>query len=162
MYSRKLLPPGTSVPETLAGNGFLLRPLRLADAEADFEAVTASAERLRGWMNPGSTWPDGLTLYENRVDLGWHEREFTEGHSFAWTITTPDGARVIGCAYLYPSDRLGYDAMAYWWMRTGETGRDAAVGAAFRGLIANLPLARVAFPGRDVGWDVWQRLAPRG
>lgn len=148
MYHRPLLPDGLRPPETFTGPGFSARPLRLADAEADFEAVTASAAKLQGWMDPGDPWPEGLTLHENRVDLGWHEREFTSGHSYAWTVLDPGGARVLGCCYLYPSDYEGFQAMAFWWVRSGDEDLDGPLGRAFRALIAALPVT-CAFPGRD-------------
>ena len=176
MYRRKLLPEGAAPPETVRGDGFLMRPLRLADAEADYAAVMATQAQLRGWMDPDDPWPEGLTLHENRVDLGWHEREFTLGHSFAWTVIAPEGARtddapegarpadapegphVLGCAYLYPSDRAGYAAMAFWWARKGAADLDGAIGAVFREMLAVLPLAPIAFPGRDIGWEAWRAL----
>ncbi len=155
MYSRPLLPDGQRPPDTFSGEGFFARPLLLADAEADFEAVMASAARLRGGMDPESTWPDGLTLHENRVDLGWHEREFTQGHSYAWTVVAPTGTPTIGCAYLYPSDRAGPDAMAFWWLRPEADAVGPEFDEAFRALLADLPLV-TAFPGRDTGWDEWR------
>jgi hypothetical protein len=160
MYKRPLLPDGIRPPETFAGPGFVARPLRLTDAEDDFEAVLGSADRLRGAMDPGDPWPDALTLHENRVDLGWHEREFTAGHSYAWTVRDPDDRLTLGCAYLYPADREGVDAMAFWWVRTGHEALDGPLGDAFRALIAALPLA-CAFPGRDEAWAEWQTRPPR-
>ncbi len=158
MYRRRLLPEGVSPPKAIRGEGFLMRPLLLADAEADYEAVMETAARLRGFMDPEDDWPDGLTLHENRVDLGWHEREFTLGASFAWTVVEPDGPRVLGCAYLYPSDRAGYAAMAFWWARESAQALDGPIGAAFRGVLAGLPVGRVAFPGREIAWDEWMAL----
>jgi hypothetical protein len=154
MYCRPLLPHGPQPPETWTGPGFRARPLRLSDAEADLEAVMAARDRLIGWMDPESRWPEGLTLHENRVDLGWHEREFTLGHSFAWTILAPEGAPTLGCAYLYPSDRAGAEAMAFWWLRPEADALAPAVEAAFRAVLASLPFT-VALPGRDIGWDDW-------
>ncbi|SDZ75063.1 hypothetical protein [Rubrimonas cliftonensis] len=159
MYRRPLLPPGFAPPLRVEGGAFTLRPLRLADAESDFEAVMASAATLRGAMDPDSRWPEGLTLHENRVDLGWHEREFTQGHSFAYTVVAPDESRTLGCAYVYPSDRAGFAAMAFWWVRPdSREGLDAAVGAAFRAMVAAWPLAPVAYPGRDQPWAAWRAL----
>ncbi len=148
MYHRPLLPRGIRPPDTFAGPGFAARPLRLADAAGDFAAVMASTERLRGWMDPADPWPDGLTLHENRVDLGWHEREFTSGHSYAWTVRDPHDRLTLGCCYLYPSDVPGFDAMAFWWVRTGFEALDAPLGDAFQVLIATLPVS-CCFPGRD-------------
>ncbi len=160
MYRRPLLPDGLRPPESWAGPGFAARPLRLADAEDDFAAVLASADRLRGAMDPDDPWPAGLSLHENRVDLGWHEREFTAGHSYAWTLRDPADRLTLGCAYLYPADRAGFDAMAFWWVRTGHEALDAPVGDAFRALIAALPLT-CAFPGRDQFWPNWRALPRR-
>ncbi len=161
MYSRPLLPNGPQPPETFAGPGFVARPLRLSDAEADFEAVMAARGRLVGWMDPASDWPIGLTLHENRVDLGWHEREFTQGHSFAWTILAEAGAPTIGCAYLYPADRAGADAMAFWWLRPEADAAGPAFETGFRALLAALPL-ETALPGRDIPWTDWLARPPRG
>ena len=160
MYRRPLLPDGLRPPDTWEGPGFAARPLRLADAEEDFAAVQSSAARLRGHMDPADPWPEGLTLYENRVDLGWHEREFTSGHSFAWTLRDPEDRHTLGCAYLYPADRQGPDAMAFWWVRTGFEALDTPVGTGFRRLIAALPLT-CAFPGRDEPWHAWHSRTPR-
>lgn len=160
MYRRPLLPHGLRPPECWSGPGFAARPLRLTDARDDLAAVRASAARLQGSMDPADPWPQGLTLHENRVDLGWHEREFTAGHSYAWTLRDPGDRICIGCAYLYPADRAGVEAMAFWWLRTGHQALDSPVGTAFRALIAALPLT-CAFPGRDEPWPDWLARPPR-
>jgi hypothetical protein len=162
VYRRPLLPRGTTAPLRLEGDGFVLRPLTVHDVVRDFDAVMSSAERLRGHMDPDDPWPHGLTLEENLVDLGWHQRETTSGHSFAFTVVTPDEAQCLGCTYLYPSDKAGFDAMAFWWVRTSEVagGLDARLGGAFRSwLERDWPPLRIAFPGRDQPWDAWRSLS---
>ncbi len=161
MYRRRLVPPDFAVPAEILGPGFRMRRLSLADAVPDFEAVMESAGRLRGFIEPGSDWPDGLTLHENRVDLGWHEREFTIGHSFAYTVMSLEATRCLGCAYVYPSDKAGFDAMAFWWVRTSEAALDRSVGEALRASLAGWPLPRIAFPGRDIPWPAWSALPDR-
>jgi hypothetical protein len=156
---RPLLPDRLRPPDVWGGPGWSARPLRLSDAEADYEAVMASADRLKGCLDPDDPWPEGLTLYENRVDLGWHEREFTSGRSYTWTVV--QGDRVVGAAYLCPSDRAGFQAMAFWWVRTGHEGLEAPLGAAFRDLIGALPVT-CAFPGRDQDWGDWRGRPARG
>jgi len=51
----------------------------------DYDAVMSSAEHLRSvW--PDSGWPGGLTLEEDLIDLGWHQKEFVIRLSFAYTL----------------------------------------------------------------------------
>jgi hypothetical protein len=154
VYSRPLLADGLRPPDTFSGPGFHARPLRLADAEADLAAVLAAKDRLKGAMTLGDPWPEGITLHENMIDLGWHEREFTQGHSYAWTVTAPEGLPVLGCAYLYPSDRKGFDAMAFFWVTPAADAIAPALEATFRTLVGALPL-NTCFPGRDEPLTVW-------
>ena len=56
-------------------------------------------------MEPGGTWPDGLTLVVNLIDLAWHQREFTIGYSFAYTVMNDDESRCLGCGYINPPER---------------------------------------------------------
>ena len=51
-------------------------------------------------------------LEENLIDLGWHHREFTIRHSFAYTVMTLDESRSLGCAYLYPAADPAFDVDA--------------------------------------------------
>ena len=104
----------TTFPREAELLGFRLTPLAPEVTVEDFEAVTASANVLRGLF--GDDWPIGLTLEENRVDMGWHDREFTALRSFAWVIRTPDGA-YLGCAYIYPSIGRRGMAQVITWIR---------------------------------------------
>lgn len=158
MYKRPLIPGAFVAPARLDGPGFHLRRLGAADVVKDFAAVMESESRLVGFMDPADTWPTGLTIQENLVDLGWHEREFTLGHSFAYTVMNDAEDRCLGCSYIYPSDRPGYDAMVFYWVREAEfrAGFDPVLGDALRRWIArDWPLKRVAFPGRDIAWAEW-------
>ena len=159
MYSRPLVPPDFVVPDRLLGADFLLRPLTVGDLVKDYDAVMTSADHLKGVLNAGSSWPRGLTLERDLIDLGWHQREFTLRHSFAYTVMSPDQETCLGCCYIYPSDRPEYDAMAFYWARASAFagGLDERLGLAFRGwLDSHWPFDRVAFPGRDIPWAEWK------
>ncbi len=161
MYARPMVPADFVVPERLEEDGFRLRPLTVNDLIKDYDAVMTSLERLAGFMDPSSDWPAGLTLEEDLIDLGWHQRELTLRHSFAYTVMAPDEAECLGCCYIYPSDKAGFDAMAFYWVRESAAagGLDERLGAAFRGWIArSWPFRRVAFPGRDIAWREWLAL----
>lgn len=162
MYGRELVPPDFKVPERLDGPGYYLRMLGIGDLEKDFEAVMDSAERLHGLFDPESRWPDGLTKQEDLIDLAWHQREFTIRHSFAYTVMSSDESRCLGCVYIFPSDRRGFDAKVFFWVRTDPNAemRDTALGRLVQTWITERwPFKAVAYPGRNQSWETWQTLA---
>jgi hypothetical protein len=159
--SKPFVPRDFAVPERLDTTEFRLRILTVRDVVQDYDAVSSSTTHLRTiW--PDGTWPDGLTLEQNLIDLGWHQKEFQRRSSFAYTVVTPDESRVIGCVYLYPTRKRGFDAEVYLWARQSElaTGLEQRLTAAVKDWIAqDWPLRAVAFPGRDISWDAWRALA---
>lgn len=153
-----LVPADFAVPETLETAEFRLRMLTVHDVVKDYDAVMSSVEHL-ATIWPGGKWPRGLTLEQNLIDLGWHQKEFQTRRSFAYTVVTPSESRVIGCVYLYPSPKPGYDAVAYLWARQSElaNGLEGRLLAAVRDWLATKwPFEKVAFPGRDIDWDAWR------
>ena len=117
-------PPDFDVPDRLDGPGFSSQnALGRRRGAQDFEAVIASTDRLRGLFGPGSAWPDGVTMAEDLIDLAWHQREFSIRHSFAYTVMASDDSRCLGCVYIFPSDRRGYDATVFYWSRRSPTRR---------------------------------------
>lgn len=164
MYGRALVSQDFEVPDRLEGPGYHLRMLSVGDLEKDFAAVVESADRLRGLFGPDSAWPDGVTMDEDLIDLAWHQREFSIRHSFAYTVMTADESRCLGCMYIFPSDRRGYEATVFYWVRSGPDAeaRDADLGRRVRDWLATRwPFATVAYPGRDVPWDAWRALPLR-
>jgi hypothetical protein len=159
VYSRPLVPTSFVVPERLDCDGFLLRPLTVNDLIKDYEAVMTSVDRLVGFLAPLSNWPRGLTLEEDLIHLGWHQREFTMRHSFAYTVMSRDEGECLGCCYIVPSDKTGFDAAAFYWVRTSAVahGLDERLGVAFRAwLEKDWPFAHVAYPGRDIACTEWR------
>lgn len=152
------VPPAFQVPAVWAKEEFVLKMLSVDHVVKDFDAVMTSIEHLKTiW--PGGTWPDGLTLRQNLIDLGWHEKEFQLRQSFAYTVLSPDEDRVIGCVYINPSRKHGHDATVYLWARQSElvSGLEDRLYAAVRQwLSAVWPFKSPAFPGRDVNWEEWR------
>jgi hypothetical protein len=95
---------------------FRLSPLNPAAAEEDFAAVTGSERVLTGVF--GSPWPTGLTLNDNRVDLAWHEREFTLGRSWSWILRDAGGV-YLGCAYVFPEPGACGRGSIWLWLVDG-------------------------------------------
>jgi hypothetical protein len=148
------------VPVKLETEEFRLRMLTVHDVVKDYDAVMSSIDELRTiW--PDSEWPVGLTLEENLIDLGWHQREFLDRRSFAYTVVSLDETRVLGCVYINPTRKQGYDAEVYLWARETKLGIgfDASLYGAVKLWLKNQwPFTNVAFPGRDIDWDTWNAI----
>jgi hypothetical protein len=118
------------VPEVVRTQRVLVRPLRAADVDRDYDAVMASAPELRRWS--ASDWPsEGFTRAENLADLERHERDHAERQAFTYTIVDPSGARCLGCVYLVPVWDAAAPVCAGWgcsacvgfWVRSSELAR---------------------------------------
>jgi hypothetical protein len=158
-YWQEFVPADFQVPPRLEADGFHLRMLTVNDLVKDYDAVMTSMARLKGLMKPGSTWPEGLTLEDDLIDLGWHQREFLLRRSFCYTVMSPDESVCLGCCYIYPSEKTSFDAKAYWWVRTSAVaeGMNGRLGKAFQGWLQDhWPFKRVAYPGRDISWETWR------
>ncbi len=152
------VPPNFQVPDGLVTDEFTLRMLSVDHVVKDYDAVMTSVEHLKTiW--PGSAWPDGLTLKQNLVDLGWHEKEFQLQQSFAYTVLSPDEQRVLGCVYINPSRKQGHDAAIFLWARQSElaSGLEERLYAAVSAWVkSSWPFTSVAFPGRSISWEAWR------
>jgi hypothetical protein len=155
---KPFVPADFEVPATLETPEFRMRMLTVHDVVRDYDAVMSSVEHL-STIWPGGKWPRGLTLEQNLIDLGWHQKEFQTRRSFAYTVVTPSETRVIGCVYINPSPKPAYDAVAYLWARQIElaSGLEKRLHAVVRDWVATRwPFANVAFPGRDIDWETWR------
>jgi hypothetical protein len=149
-----------NVPEKLETKDFRLRMLTVNDVVKDYDAVMSSVEQLRKvW--PDSGWPDGLTLEQNLIDLGWHQGEFQNRNSFTYTVVALDETKVVGCVYLYPTRKRGYDVEVYFWAREAALGSppdSRLFEAVDEWLAAEWPFENVAFPGREIEWESWNAI----
>lgn len=106
-----LVPADFDVPEVLETDRVRLRMLTVNDVVRDYDVVVSSTDHLQATFS-SSSWPIGLTLEQNLIDLGWHQKEFQQRTSFAFTVVSLDEDRVLGCVYIYPFNVGGYDARA--------------------------------------------------
>lgn len=157
--SHALVDPEFALPTTLETDHFRLRMLTVNDVDKDFEAVISSKQHLHDIWGPG--WPEGLTLEQNLVDLGWHQKEFQRRRSFAYTVVALDESRVLGCVYIYPTFKADYDAEVYLWARHSELagGMEAELTKTVKTwLAAKWPFKNPALPGIDISIEEWQKL----
>jgi hypothetical protein len=146
-------------PARLEAGEFRLRMLTVNDVVKDYDAVMSSVEHCRTiWRGK---WPEGLTLEQNLIDLGWHQKEFQTRRSFAYTVVQPDESRVLGCVYIEPTRKRGYDAEVYLWARQSElpTGLEERLHTAVQQWVASVwPFSSVAYPGRSIAWEAWNEI----
>ena len=159
MHTPPLVPDDFVVPERLETARMRLRPLTINDAVKDYEAVMESEERLRSLFDPGGLWPSGLTLEQNLIDLGWHQKEFQRRSSFAYTVVSLDETQVLGCLYIDPTRRPDFDAEITLWVRQSRVaeGLDEHLFETVERWIAECwPFARPAYPGRRIPFETWR------
>ena len=158
--SQRFIPSGVELPAGLEHERFRLRPITIHDTVRDFDAVMSSREHL--WSLFGEAWgwpPADLTLEQDLIDLAWHQKEAELRESFNFAVMSPDESRLLGCVYVDPPTKQGYDAEVFWWCRPDEPGLEDDVGAAARAWVeAEWPFERVAYPGRVDPWDEYDAL----
>lgn len=160
--TKKFIPTDFEVPEVLETDRFRLRMLTVNDVVKDFDAVMTSIEHLQKMepFGPNHKWPTkDLTFEQDLIDLGWHQKEFQNRTSFAYTVMNLDESECLGCMYVYPSNNPNYDAIVIMWVRQSElpNSLDEILFSAVKKWIEDKwPFEKVAYPGRDVRWDEFE------
>lgn len=155
------IPSDFKVPEKLETVKFCLRMLTVNDVVKDYDAVMTSVDRLKKVFGRNTEWPTDLTLEQDLADLGWHQVEFQRRRSFAYTVMNLTESQCLGCVYIDPTRKRGYDAAVYLWVRDSEfeKGLDLILFNAVKKWIANnWPFRKVAYPGRTVDWESWESI----
>ena len=150
------------IPSGIETQDFRIRMLTIHDVVKDYDAVMSSLDHLRGVFGPRSSWPSSdLTLEQDLIDLAWHHKEFQLGRSFAYTVMSLDESRCLGCVYVDPSEKAGYDAKVILWVRQSEVSKgldETLFSAVKRWLSEEWWFTTVAFPGRQLSWQEWESL----
>jgi hypothetical protein len=148
------LPHGFTVPERVETERFRLRSITIHDAFKDYDAVMSSRDYL--WARFGEIWgwpAADMTIEQNIVDLGWHQKEFQLRSSFDYAVMSIDEQRLLGCVYIDPAAEDGTDADVWFWARRSElsSGFEEALGEFVRGWLSReWPFAAVTLNGRRV------------
>ena len=154
------LPRDFTVPERVEGPGFHLRSITVHDLARDYDAVMSSRDHL--WARFGALWgwpPADLSITQDLVDLGWHQKEFQLRRSFNYAVMAPDESRLLGCVYIDPPDDAGVDAEVWFWGRQDRLadGLELRLDAFVRHWLAEAwPFAQVSLNGQP------HRVAPEG
>jgi hypothetical protein len=151
--SKPFVPDDFLVPANLETDTLRLRMLTVNDVVKDYDAVMTSITHLQGVFGKSSTWPSKrLTLEQDLIDLGWHQKEFQQRTSFAYTVMSLDESQCLGCVYFFPSQNEKVDAEIYLWVRQSEfeKGLDPILFDTVRNWVTEeWPFKNVLYPGRQ-------------
>ena len=84
-----------------------------------------------------------MSLEDNARDLRRHAADFAARKGFTFSVLDPEDGDVIGCVYLYPPERDGFDVCVQSWVRADRAELDA-------------PLADAVAAWIDTDWP-WER-----
>lgn len=134
------LPRDFEVPAVVETARYRMRSITIHDAFKDYDAVMSSREHL--WQRFGAIWgwpSEDLTIEQNIVDLGWHQKEFALRSSFDYAVMSRDESRLLGCVYIDPPHLDGTDADVWYWARSSElaAGLEDELGAFLHRWLAN-------------------------
>lgn len=153
--STPFVPRDFNVPAKFDTTDFRLRALTINDLVKDYDAVMSSADHIQKIWGPG--WPDGLTLEQNLIDRGWHQKEFQRRRSFAYTVISLDESRILGCIYIDPTQKAGYDTEVYLWARSAALEKEL-VKTAKVWLKREWPFKNPVFPVTDLSKEEWEKV----
>lgn len=167
------VPPEFLPPDSFQSDLFSLTVLSPACAQADFQAVQASASRIRHVFGPHNGWPaEGMSFEENLADLVRHEAEFHRREAFAYALWDSAGVTYLGCLYIKPIKsklaidlrRQRFQAQVFFWLSdaAGALTEGQVLTVIGQWLAREWPFEAVAFPGRVQSWSVWEALARGG
>jgi RimJ/RimL family protein N-acetyltransferase len=106
-------------------NGIRIRPYRLDDAQAIWEAARESLTELQPWM----PWSHpNYAIEESRSWLAAQVQAFQQRTTFEFAITTDEGAYLGGCG-LNQIDSFNQRANLGYWVRSTATGQGVATAA---------------------------------
>ena len=178
-YAPYFVPPEFTIPLTYTSGRLSLRKLSSELLDSDYIAVMGSCNKLTSVFAKHDNWPTPtLSRQDDLEDLSRHESEFNKRLAFAYTVTPSSEAHMrlpttLGCVYLNPATRKGYDAECILWVishgltKTEEKELDDELEYLVRKWLLDVwPFKSVAFPGRPStggmqtkeGWEVFEAL----
>jgi hypothetical protein len=121
------VPDDADIPSGLVTEKFRLEPLGPQHNAADRAAWMSSIPHIQATPGfVGGHWPpdDGMSAEANERDLVGHQADFAARRGFTYTVLDPSSGETIGCVYLYPSKRGGYDVKVLSWVTAARAELD--------------------------------------
>ena len=145
---------------------FVLKPLGPELVEIDYAAYMSSIEHIRTTFSTSGSWPhEDISMADAMVDMQNEQRRFEARESFAYAVLTPDEQVELGCVYVYPSSKKGFDAVIRLWVTKDQfdAGFDSTLYRWTTTWIEDAwPFSAAAYPGRAIPWEDWNGLEDQG
>ena len=160
--NKPFVPDDFNVPKTFKNQYFRIRMLTVHDVVKDYDAVMTSIDHLQKMYLPAWNWPtEKLTLEQELIDLGWHQKEFQRRSSFAYTVVALDESQVLGCLYIDPCAKSRFDAEIYMWVRESELANNldtVLFSTVKKWVIDDWPFKNPAYPLREISLEEWNAM----
>lgn len=140
------MPPTFAAPTSVDFGELRLEPLGPEHNEDDYAAWTSSIDHIRATPGfPWGSWPVSMPTDANLRDLERHADDFRLRRGFTYTVLDAAG-KVVGCVYIYPSQKEDVDAQVRSWVSAERSEMDLALEEAVRGwLRTGWPFRRVEY-----------------
>jgi len=158
------VPADFQVPELYVSmqGTFKLKPLGSNYANHDYAAYMSSIQHLQKTFTFSTSWPHvGLTMAEAIKDVEGEEADFKARRKFTYAVLNPVESRELGCVYISPSNKQGYDATVRMWVTENqfEIGFEDRLYSEVKAWIkSRWPLGKVAFIGREISREEFRKL----
>ena len=160
--NKPVVPNDVEVPISLENQHFRIRMRTVNDVAKDYDAVMTSIDHLQEMYLPIWNWPtEELTLEQDLIDLGWHQKEFQRRRSFTYTVVSLDESQVLGCLYIDPCNKSIFDAEIYMWVRESEVANnlDSILFSTVKAWVkGNWPFMNPAYPIRETSLENWNSM----
>jgi hypothetical protein len=160
--SSVFIPSEFEPPVLVDADNFRLVPLGPDLVDLDFAAYMSSIQHLQETFSRSVNWPhENITDESAMQDMLNEEGRFNRRESFAYAVLTKDGEREMGCVYIRPSSKPGFEAEVSLWVTKADfdEGFDAQLyGWAEQWVETSWPFSDVAYPGRAIEWTAWDKL----
>ena len=156
----QMVPDSFQPPRSYAAKNYRLVPLGPDVAQMDFNAYMGSIDHIRSSL--GGNWPrPDLTMADQAKDMEGEKAQWDGRKSFPFAVLTSDGTKELGCFYIRPSDKEGYDAVATIWVTKDQfdKGFETQLLTDMKAWLNTAwPFKKVAWPGHDIPMAEWRAL----
>ena len=145
---------------------YKLKPLGPMYARQDYAAYMGSITHLQRTFSFSTKWPHaGISMAEAVKDVEEEEAGFKARKKFTYAVLNPNESKELGCVYVSPSPKQGYDAQVRLWVieTSAATGFDKRLAQDVRGwLQAKWPFKKVAIIGYEISREEYAKLPDKG